>query len=133
MRAIIRATVVCITLFAGMPSWAQHGHPLVGSWSGHWQPEGAPSERLLLVLEYDNDRLSGVIFFGTQRIRFTRAALDPASWTVRFTAQDEDDDGNAIDYLVEGGIENLGSTTDRAIAGRLSRGSQTGEFRVVMN
>lgn len=112
-------------LLAAFPGAAQHGHPLVGSWSGDWTPQGGGKQRLLLVLEYHvDDTISGEVFFGTRRIPLRRATLDPGAWTVHF---------EAADYVIEGRIENLGSTTERSISGSLSRNGERGDFRVVMN
>lgn len=132
MGGTLKAVLGAISLLTVVPGWAQQGHPLVGSWSGEWQPTGGPRQRILLVLDYEDDELSGAVFFGTRRIELTSATLDPGSWSVRLEARDEAAD-HAVDYLIMGAIENLGSITARSIAGSLSGDGESGDFRVVMN
>ncbi len=117
----------------GATAFAQHGHPLVGSWSGEWVPPGGEPQRVLVVLEYENDTVSGSIYFGTRRVPIRRALLEPDSWAVRLEASENRNDDGVVDYLIEGRIENLGSTTERTITGSLVRNGERGDFRVVMN
>jgi hypothetical protein len=106
---------------------------LVGSWRGDWGMSAAERTRLLLTLEFGVDQvIAGAIFENGQRIPLTSAMLDPDTWTVTLTAERVDGD-RTIRYLIEGRIENLGSTTERAIAGRWTEGDMQGEFRVVLN
>ena len=120
-------------LLLGLPAFAQHGHPLVGSWSGEWVLGAERQQRILLVLEYENDALSGSVYFGTRRVPLSSATLDPGAWTVRLEAAEQRADGAAVEYRIEGRVENLGSTTERAISGSLTRNGERGSFRVVMN
>jgi len=131
LRAGIGLLGLC--LLVCLPVTAQHGHPLVGSWSGDWTAPGDRRQRLLLVLEYEEDTISGSVYFGTRRVPLGRATLDPTSWTVRLEAMEEDANGEDVDYLIEGRIGNLGSTTERSISGSLTRNGERGAFRVVMN
>lgn len=113
---------------------AQQGHPLVGSWSGEWTPPDGNAQRVLLVLAYDtHDTISGQVYFGTRRVPLSRATLDPSSWTVHLEAEATDTNGRGVDYVIDGRIENLGSTTERSIIGNLSANGERGPFRVVMN
>lgn len=130
---LARGWLLAPWLIVYLPALAQHGHPLVGSWSGEWMPGADRQQRILLVLEYENDTLSGSVYFGTRRVPLASATLDPDSWTVRLEAAERSADGAAVEYRIEGQIENLGSTTDRAIDGSLTRNGERGSFRVVMN
>jgi hypothetical protein len=113
---------------------AQHGHPLVGSWSGDWTLETGMRQRLLLVFDYhEDDTISGSVYLGTRRVELRRVTLDPASWSVRLEAEDAAANGGRVEYVLEGRIENLGSTTERSISGVLSGSGQRGDFHVVMN
>jgi len=124
---------LALALLGAVPLWAQHGHPLVGSWRGDWGTSATERTRLLLTLEFGVDQvIAGAIFENGQRIPLTSAMLDPDTWTVTLTAERVDGD-RTIRYLIEGRIENLGSTTERAIAGRWTEGDIQGEFRVVLN
>jgi len=113
-------------------SFAQQGHPLVGSWSGDWGTSPDERNRVLLLLEYDGEQISGVINPGRASVVLTSATLDPRSWTVRLEAAASEGTGG-IHYLIEGHIENLGSITDRTIVGTWIQGERHGDFRIVMN
>ena len=124
----VLAGVVCCAASAV----AQQGHPLVGSWSGSWGTSGDERHRVLLVLDYDGQAISGVINPGRAPIVLTSATLDPASWSVRLEAAPSAQTGGER-YVIEGQIENLGSITDRSIAGTWVQGERRGDFRIVMN
>lgn len=126
-------TLIGLCLLGAIEAAAQHGHPLVGSWSGNLLTPGGEEQRLLLVLEYEDDTISGAIYFGTRRVPLRSATLDPSSWSVRLEAAEAGSDGEAINYLIEGRIGNLGSTTERTIAGSLTMNGERGDFEVVMN
>jgi len=108
---------------------AQQGHPLVGSWSGDWGTSPAQRERVLLLLDYDGERITGVINPGPNSIGLTHAELDPENWTVRFEAAAS----GGVGYLIEGRIENLGSIKERTIHGTWVQGSERGDFRIILN
>jgi hypothetical protein len=111
---------------------AQQGHPLVGTWSGDWGPSVDERHRVLLVLDYDGEQVTGVINPGRASIVLTGAMLDPATWTVRLeAAASERTEG--IGYVIEGRIANLGSIAARTLAGTWVQGQQRGDFRLVMN
>ena len=118
----------------GPPLTAQHGHPLVGSWSGDWGPDPAHRTRLLLTLNFGVDQvISGFIFENGVRIPLQSATLDPDTWTVTMTAQRSDSDGNTIDYFVRGAIGELSSSTLRTITGDWTEGNVSGDFRLTIN
>ncbi len=112
---------------------AQHGHPLVGSWSGDWGTDAETRHRVLLVLEYEDDAISGTIFDAQTRIAISSVTLDPSSWRVVLEADRKDAAGEVVHYVIEGTIENLGSVTDRALVGTWTQGGVRGDFRVIMN
>jgi len=127
----IRGLLAVIAL-ACATAQAQQGHPLVGSWSGDWGTSPTERHRVLLLLSYDGDRLAGVINPGRAAVELTSVTLDPSNWTVRLEASLSAQNGDT-QYLIEGRIENLGSITDRTIAGTWAQGAQRGNFRIVMN
>ena len=47
------ATVTALLVGSLGVAIAQHGHPLVGTWSGYWGPYEEERNRVLLLLEYD--------------------------------------------------------------------------------
>ena len=53
------AGALCSALaLSSLAALAQHGHPLVGTWSGYWQTE-TDRHRVLLLLEYDGEAITG--------------------------------------------------------------------------
>lgn len=128
-----RAALWVLSALAAAAVCAQHGHPLVGSWSGDWLLPSGSRQRLLLALDYDDDTISGYLFIGTRRLTLARAVLDPESWSVHLEAADAGSDGQRINYLLDGRIENLGSVTDRTIAGAMSANGTSGSFELIMN
>jgi hypothetical protein len=113
-------------------AFGQQGHPLVGSWSGDWGTDAGERHRVLLVLDYDGHAISGVINPGRAPVALTSATLDPGDWSVRLEVVPNEQTGGER-YLIEGQIENLGSITERSIAGTWIEGERRGDFRIVMN
>lgn len=123
----------CLLLCAPSVSsvFAQHGHPLVGSWSGDWGTADQ-RHRVLLVLDYDGERVTGVINPGRAPVVLTSVMLDPETWSVELEAAASAQTGG-VAYRIEGRIENLGSVTERTLIGTWTQGGERGDFRLVMN
>jgi hypothetical protein len=132
MRLLALGAGLAAALFVLSAAFAQQGHPLVGSWSGDWGATPEKRNRVLLLLDYDGDRISGVINPGRASIVLTSATLDPDTWTVRLEAAASEGTGG-MNYLIEGRIENLGSITERTIIGTWTQGDSRGDFRIVLN
>lgn len=113
-------------------AYAQQGHPLAGTWSGYWEST-AGRNRVLLLLDYDGESITGVINPGRRPAPLTRAALDPISWTVTLEGSREGDDGSIVHIVIEGQIENLTSTIERTITGTWIQGETRGALRVTLN
>ena len=128
------ATVLAAVLvLASLPAPAQHGHPLVGTWSGDWGPSPEQRNRVLLLLEYDGEAVTGVINPGPDPVPLTSASLDPTTWTVVRRGVRPNPEGNVIEYVIEGQIENVTSPTQRTITGIWTQGGTQGDFRVTLN
>lgn len=114
---LITAVLLCASAVA------QEGHPLKGSWIGQWSGNQVHGNSVLLVLDWDGQRISGIINPGTQNIPVGNATLDPENWTVRIEAAADSDSG-AVNYVLEGRIEDL-ALPHRSITGtwRSERGS----------
>ena len=135
MRFCTRSKVAALLLVSWFQAvaLAQHGHPLVGTWSGDWGVTAENRNRVLLLLEYDGNEVTGIINPGPNPVVLTSATLDPSTWTVSLAATGEDAEGNPVAYSIEGKIENLGSTTQRTIVGTWIEGETRGDFRVTLN
>lgn len=108
---------------------AQEGHPLKGSWIGTWESNETHGEFVLVVLDWDGERVSGIINPGTDNIEIGAATLDPAEWTVRIEADAEDRDGNSVHYMIEGTIEDL-ELPNRYITGTWQHDNGGGAFEI---
>ena len=111
---------------------AQYGHPLKGSWSGDWGPDEDDRTRLLLVLDWDGEAITGTINPGPNPVPIASASLDVSTWTLRFEAEDEDAEGNPVRYVVEGELQNIGSY-NRVLTGSWTQGEVTGDFTLMRN
>jgi hypothetical protein len=130
-----RGLTLAAALFFSSSLFAQYGFPLVGSWSGYWGPDPDHQTRVLMSIDFSVDQvISGFIIEKGVRVPLTSASLDPSTWTVTMTGQRKDPKtGESVDYHIQGVIENLGSGTERAIAGTWSEDKVSGKFRVEIN
>lgn len=118
-----------LAILAALPGLAQEGHPLKGSWIGVLEGNQTHDEFVVLVLDWDGRKISGVINPGTDEIEITDAVLDPEDWSVRFTAATEDSAGRSVNYRIEGVIEAL-ETANRYIKGSWRNGDESGDFEI---
>jgi hypothetical protein len=132
-RTAVALVALAALIALGTSALAQSGHPLKGSWSGDWGPTPDHRNRVLLVLDWDGQSITGVINPGRNAVPIASASLDPSDWTVRFEAEAPDRNGTLLEYVVEGKVENLGSWTNRRIIGTWRHGNQTGDFLVILN
>ena len=88
---------------------------------------------MLLLLEYDGDTIGGIINPGPNPVPITSASLEASTWTVVLEGSREDENGNTVEYRIEGRIENVTSPVERSISGDWSQGGVTGDFSVTLN
>lgn len=122
-------TGIVVALTLSVPGRAQEGHPLKGSWIGVWEGNEVHDEFVLVILDWNGREITGMINPGTDNIEITRAVLDPENWSVRFEADTEDANGRAVDYILEGNIEEL-ELPNRYIKGTWRNGNGRGEFEI---
>ena len=67
--------VACLAV--ALPLLSQAGHPAKGSWSGDWGPTEDHRNRILLLLDWDGNEITGTINPGPNAIEIERAELDP--------------------------------------------------------
>lgn len=125
LRAVALAALAAGGLMA--PAVAQEGHPVKGSWLGTWEGNDVHGDDLLIVLDWDGKNITGVINPGTDNIAITKATLDPAQWLVTIEASGKNAAGAAVNYTIEGMIENL-ELPNRSIVGTWRTQSDRGAF-----
>ncbi|MCZ0952553.1 MAG: hypothetical protein OXQ89_23960 [Rhodospirillaceae bacterium] len=128
----LRSTVLLACL-AATPIWAQLGHPAKGAWSGFWGPSESEQRRVLLLLEWADNEITGVINPGRNGVRIDRTELDASTWTLTIEAEMPVEDGGTARYVATGKIENLGSWTNRRYSGKYTHGNESGTFLVILN
>ena len=130
MRAPFVPLIACTVLLVfGMPAAAQEGHPLKGSWIGQWESNETHGEFIVVVLDWDGERITGVVNPGTDNMPIDNATLDPEAWVFRFEADAEDASGTTWHYVVEGRIEDL-ELPNRGITGTWRHQNDGGAFEI---
>lgn len=118
-----------LALAIAAPGTAQEGHPLKGSWIGEWADNETHDEFVLIVLDWDGRKISGMINPGTDNIEITEAELNPEDWSVHIVADTQDSDGRDVNYVIDGNIEDL-ELPSRHISGTWRNGDGRGDFRI---
>jgi hypothetical protein len=118
---------VTLVAVAVSPVVAQEGHPVKGSWLGTWDGNEVHGDDVLIILVWDGKNITGIINPGTDNIEITKAALDPAQWIVTLEAAGKDKAGAAVNYTIEGKIENL-ELPNRSIVGTWRTQGDRGAF-----
>lgn len=130
MRAWLLRTFVCCCLGAAATlAVAQEGHPLKGSWIGVWDSNEVHGDNVVVVLDWDGQKISGIINPGTDNIEIDRVRLDPDDWSVRIEADAGMDDGETIHYVIDGMIEHL-ELPNRSIVGTWKSEKGQGRFEI---
>ncbi len=122
-----------LACLATAPIWAQLGHPAKGAWSGYWGPGESEQRRVLLLLDWVDNEITGMINPGRNGVEIDRAELDASTWTLTIEADMPAGDGSTARYVATGTIENLGSWTNRRFSGTYRHGDETGTFLVTLN
>lgn len=105
----------------------QEGHPLTGTWTGDWGPEGGPRTHLTVVMSWDGKAVGGLINPGPNAIPLTRVSTDWSRWTVTIEAAGTDAASQAGAVRAEGRLEDIGSS-GRRLEGTWTQGQTTGDF-----
>lgn len=122
-------TGILVALVLAMPSLAQEGHPLKGSWIGVWEGNETHDEFVLVILDWNGREITGMINPGTDNIEITDATLDPENWSITIEADTEDSSGRSVDYVIEGTIQDL-ELPNRYITGTWRNGNNRGNFEI---
>jgi hypothetical protein len=131
----LRLSLLLAGLAVALPAVSQVGHPAKGSWSGYWGPSDSDQRRMLLLLNWEDNQISGTINPGRNGVRIERAALDTANWMLTIEAEmpAEGNANGAVRFVATGELENLGSWTNRRYSGTYRLGDETGNFHLTLN
>ena len=151
--------LICLMslLLASMSVLAQEGHPVKGTWVGHWGPTLTVQSRIVLVIDHDGKTMSGVYQPGPNAVPLKVARLDitpgkpavgvargnsgqapqiPAVlpiFKVHFEIDAKDARGNPVAIVAEGTMNNV-ALPNRSITGTWTQTSSgntsKGEFTI---
>jgi hypothetical protein len=130
--AMSRVMSALIALLLAAPALAQFGHPLKGSWSGDWGATKDNRTRILLELHWDGKAITGTINPGPRAVAIRKAELNADTWGVHIEAEGKDPSGDAVRYVIDGKLENIGAY-QRIVSGTWTEGGKTGDFKLVRN
>jgi hypothetical protein len=120
----MRGWLATVLLLTGVAAGAQEGFPLDGTWRGERPGAGAPVT-IVMIMQWDGQKVTGVIDPGPNAIQISDAKLIPDGWRVTVAARTAS--GARISF--EGVLAELGSY-NRTIAGTWKEGGQS--FQVCM-
>jgi hypothetical protein len=129
MRALAVVLALSIACLAyAVPATAQEGHPVKGSWIGKWDKNTIHGADVIVV-NWDGDKITGMINPGTDNIVVKNASLNPDTWVVHLEGDGKDKAGAILTYVIEGKIENL-AMANRSIVGTWKNGKESGPFKI---
>src|SRR4051794_11452614 len=99
-RWIIPGAFLAACLWPGTVASAQEGHPLKGSWSGDWGSNGQRTP-LLIVMNFENGKITGTINPGTDNLVIRNATLDPNGWVLHLDAETKDKAGQIVKLVMD--------------------------------
>jgi len=126
LRRIVALTIATLLIPIAM---AQEGHPLKGSWIGVWESNETHGENVVVIMDWDGERISGVINPGTDNIEIDEVTLDPDDWSVHIEADAQTDAGRSIRYVIDGTIQEL-ELPSRSIIGTWRSQEGRGAFDI---
>lgn len=133
MGRTFRLLAVAAGLVVTLPALSQTGYPAKGSWSGYWGPSKDEQHRMLLVMDWVDNKIVGTINPGRDSAKIEHAVLDPSSWTLTIEAELPFHGGDPQHFMATGKLENLGSWTNRRYSGTYQHGNERGTFTVTLN
>jgi hypothetical protein len=116
-------------VFVAGAAHAQEGHPLVGSWHGDRGTNAKTRTDITVVMDWDGEKLTGVVNPGFEGMALQNARLTAKGWTVHFEIDSKDASGKVVRCLVDGKLDRLGSD-QRTLTGTWVCGSVKQEFKL---
>jgi hypothetical protein len=122
----MRALLACLVLCAALTVHAQEGFPLDGTWRGQLKIGGNTTATIVIVMQWDGQKITGVVDPGPDSRQIVSSSLDPDGWKVTLSAKGPKGDPVAF----EGVIADLGSY-NRSLTGIWKQGKRSSELRLV--
>jgi hypothetical protein len=122
----MRIWVAIALLATGFSASAQEGFPLDGTWRGQRESVGGAPVTIVMVMQWDGNKVTGVINPGPKAIQIAEAQLIPEGWKVKLAAKN----ASGAPIAFEGTIGELGKY-NRTISGTWTEGGQTYPVRMV--
>jgi hypothetical protein len=122
----MRSLLGILLVAASAAAVAQEGFPLDGTWRGERQAAGENPATIVMVMQWDGKKVTGVINPGPKAIQIADAKLVPEGWRVTVAAKNAS--GQAVAF--EGTLSDLGKY-NRSIAGKWTEGGRTYNVRMV--
>ena len=103
---------------------SQEGHPLKGTWRGSIGT-GSSERPLLIIMDYENDSITGMINPGRNSYRFSSAELDAPNWELSATATTRE----GANILLQATLNDIGSRS-RYLEGSWQEEGNSYPFRI---
>src|SRR5688572_29615971 len=132
---VSRITAVIVAVWIGVlgSATAQVGHPVKGSWVGYWGQGAKDQRRLILNMDWQDNKIVGVINPGPKAVQLKRVDIDYENWTLVLEADMPNAAGVPARWVATGKLENLGSWNSRRYSGTYKHGAETGKFEVILH
>ena len=132
MRVPLRALSVVVCLAFAAATYAQEGHPMVGSWHGNWGMNAKDRHDLTLIVDYtpDGSGITGLVNPGYDHATLENFVVEfpkPTDWIVRFEVALKDKAGKETRYIANGKLDKIGSDR-RTLIGTWTAGTTKGDF-----
>ena len=126
MRVLLVSLMLSVAALAHAPVHAQEGFPLDGTWRGQRQAGTDAAVTIVMVLQWDGKKITGIIDPGPKSMPVAEAELIPDGWRVKVEAHRKT--GEAVSFT--GVIGKLGAY-DRTITGTWTEGGRSYHVRMV--
>ena len=111
--------LLAVVLLAAATAGAQEGFPLDGTWRGERQGAGGAPVTIVIVMQWDGHKVTGIINPGPKAMQIADAQLIPDGWKVALSAKSAS--GTPVSF--EGTISDLGKYS-RKISGTWTEGGK---------
>jgi hypothetical protein len=110
---------------------AQEGHPMDGSWVGDFGPTKDQRTRVVVLIAWNGKTkmLDVTINPGKNAIPAKVVRVNPADWSLHVEADGKDAKGQAVSYVFDGKIDDLG-TYNRSILGTWTVNGMKADFSI---